>query len=282
MLPRGQAMLVSRTSLSWSTPRSVSRRAKQDRPQAMAEFVAGLLPGILSSLSSSGAGVVTPMAAGEIAEELAMAYDPACASDVEQARVAGKPTGITWSDCGPVGMVKGWDRLRHDSGTSVTWAIMRPPLGAVWRSSLAPLFAPDREITRKRICLTYRPFTPEKARTRVRRDMRSALFKMGQSGVVDVSDKLDVDAQRATEEALAKGASLSAFSMHVTATIQTSGDGVGDVEQAVVNVESVSKGIDVRLRRCYGHQSAAFSAALGVGVVLPKFVRVPQGIRDNL
>jgi hypothetical protein len=285
LLPRGQAMLSSRTSLSWSTPRSAARRAKRDRPQAMAEFVAGLLPGILSSLSGSGAGVVTPMAVAEVAEELAMAYDPACASDIEQARVAGVPTGIDWADAGPVGMVEQWDQLQHDSATSVTWSMMRPPLGAVWRSSMAPLFAPDAEITRKRIALTYRPFSPDRARTRVRRDMRSALFKMGQAGVADVSDKLDVDAQRRTEEALAKGASLASFSLHVTATVQHSasnGHGGGDLEQAVANIESVAKGIDVRLRRCYGHQSAAFSAALGVGVVLPRIVRVPQGIRDNL
>jgi hypothetical protein len=285
LLPRGQAMLSSRTSLSWSTPRSVARRSGRDRPQAMAEFVAGLLPGILSSLANSGAGVTTPMTVSEVAEELAMAYDPACADDVEQARVAGTTRGIGWDDCGPVAQVERWDQLQHDSATSVTWAMARPPLGAVWRSSLAPLFAPDPEITRKRICLTYRPFTPEKARTRVRRDMRSALFKMGQSGVTDVSDKLDVDAHRHTEEALAKGAALSSFSLHVTATVQHSGGDVrepGDLEQAVANVESVTKGIDLRLRRCYGHQSAAFSACLGVGVILPKYVRVPQAIRDNL
>jgi hypothetical protein len=277
-LPRGQRLLTSRTSISWATPRSVARRARAERPQAMAEFVAGFLPGILASLAGSGAGAVTPMAAGELADELAMAYDPASATDIELARVAGQPPVNTWADCGPVGVVEGWDKLVHDSGTSVTWAMSRPPLGVVWRSSLAPLFAADREITRKRVCLTYRPLPADQARTRVRRDMRSALFKIGQAGVSDVADQLDVAAQRSAEEALAKGATLVSFCLHVTATV-TPG---ADLEQAVANIESTGRGVDVRLRRCYGHQSAAFSAGLGVGVVLPKVVRVPQGIRDSL
>jgi hypothetical protein len=56
----------------------------------------------------------------------------------------------------------------------------------------------------------------------------------------------------------------------------------GRLAQAAAVVEQLGPACQLRLRRCYFAQSAAFAAALGVGVVLPHHVLVPEAVRDNL
>jgi hypothetical protein len=64
----------------------------------------------------------------------------------------------------------------------------------------------------------------------------------------------------------------------VTATV----DDRAKLAAAAEVVDQLGGASRLRLRPCYGSQAAAFTAALGVGVVLPRHVLVPAGLRDNL
>jgi hypothetical protein len=58
--------------------------------------------------------------------------------------------------------------------------------------------------------------------------------------------------------------------------------GTLDDAQAAETVDQLGRASRVRLRRAYGCQSAAFAAALGVGVILPAHVAVPELLREAL
>jgi hypothetical protein len=87
-----------------------------------------------------------------------------------------------------------------------------------------------------------------------------------------------VNNARQAQRELARGAGLVSFSMHVTATAARA----GDLAQVTANVEQAAGGAEIGLRRCYGHQAAAFTAALGVGVIPALHLRIPVAIRRNL
>ena len=75
-MPSGQFSLTARTAIVWGTPPSVAKRSKSERAQAMAEFVAGYLPGLCSDLLAAGAGKCRPLAARELAEDLTVGVRP--------------------------------------------------------------------------------------------------------------------------------------------------------------------------------------------------------------
>jgi hypothetical protein len=277
-MPAGQAVLASRASITWSTPRGVAQRKKTERAAAMGEYVTRFLPGLAGSLSAAGAGPVALLAPGELAEDLRMAYNPASAPAIETARASGQSTGVRWGDCGPSGAEESWDVYAHDDARSVTWAMTTAPAGEVVRDALAGLFVPDPDALRRRVCLTYRPHRPDQARLMARRTARNALWRAGQPGVGDAGDDLAVNIARQAQRELARGAGLVSFSMHVTATAARN----GDLAQVTANVEQAAGGAEIGLRRCYGHQAAAFTAALGVGVVPAMHLRIPEAIRRNL
>jgi hypothetical protein len=70
--------------------------------------------------------------------------------------------------------------------------------------------------------------------------------------------------------------------MLVTATVLDPDDDPGRLARAAEVIDQLGPACQLRLRRCYFSQAAAFTAALGVGVVLPKHVAVPDIVRDNL
>ena len=64
----------------------------------------------------------------------------------------------------------------------------------------------------------------------------------------------------------------------VTATV----DDPAKLAHAAEVIDQLGPACQLRLRRCFFSQAAAFTAALGVGVVLPKHVAVPEVVRDYL
>jgi hypothetical protein len=174
--------------------------------------------------------------------------------------------------------VEAWGSYRHDDAASITWTMTSPPRGAVDSGVLADLLAPHSDVTRKRVTLVYRPHTAAEAATIADRDVRTAIGKSGTRGVerAGVTAAVTHAEQAAKEEA--QGAGLTRFSLLVTATV----DDVDQLAQAAETVDQLGRASRVRLRRAYGCQSAAFAAALGVGVVLPAHVAVPELLREAL
>jgi hypothetical protein len=154
-----------------------------------------------------------------------------------------------------------------------------PPHGAVTCRVLEQLLEAHDSLARKRVTLVYRPHDPASAARVADADVRTAIGRAtarpGESRAVET---LALTAARQAAAEQAAGAGLVRFSLLVTATV-TDPNRLG---QAGELIDQLGPACQLRLRRCYGSQAAAFTAALGVGVVLPAHVAVPDLVRDNL
>lgn len=245
----------------------------------MAVQIGHRLPGLVAQLRSTGAGAVRPMDPAELAETVRVAYDPAAALAIEQARSLGEPSEVTWASAGPSAMVESWGAMRHDSGASITFAAAAPPVGAVQSNVLGRLLAPHPALTRKRVTFVYRPYDPGTAAIIADQDVKTAntlaTARRGQAGAGD-TQLLRNAKQNAAD--VAAGAGLARESILVTATV----DDPARLAAAAAMVNQLGNASRIGLRRCYGSQSAAFAAGLGVGVVLPKHVVMPDVFRNAL
>jgi hypothetical protein len=272
--------------------------------QEMAAQIGRRLPLLLHQLRTCGAGTGAAMTPAEVAAIVRVAYDPAAAELLDRARAQHTQLGISnpgivnpgttdvggaleaplvsWQDAGPVAQVEAWDHLRHDSGTSITWQMVEVPHGAVQSRVLEQLLDANDMLARKRVTLIYRPHDPASAARVADADVRTAVGRATlRQGEGRATESLALAAARQSAAEQATGAGLIRFSMLVTATI-SGGGAAGELAQAAELIEQLGPACQLRLRRCYFSQAAAFTAALGVGVVLPKHVAVPDLVRDNL
>jgi hypothetical protein len=260
--------------------RRQGQRARRLRTDAeMGQLVAARLPGLLRGLAGTGAGTARAMTATEVAEHVRTAYDPAVRTHLDDVRARGSDVALTWGDAGPAGAVEAWASYRHDSGASITWSMAEAPRGAVADSVLADLLAPNADVPVKRVTLVYRPHSAAEAASVVDRDVRTAIGRTGTRHGVDRAPltQAAVAAQQAAREEAA-GAGIVRFSLLVTATVEDP----AQLPQAAETVDQLGRASRIRLRRAYGHQAAAFAAALGVGVVLTEHVNVPTAVREAL
>lgn len=281
--PAGSSTRSSQTSST------TSRSAGVRGPEEMAALIGRRLPLLLHQLRSAGAGTGRAMTASEVAETVRVAYDPAVAARLDHARSqaasqSSAPGGqsaplVCWTDAGPVAQLEAWDHLRHDSGASITWQMVEPPRGAVTSRVLEHLLAADEQLARKRVTLIYRPHDPASAAQVADADVRTAIGRASaRAGEGRATESLAVASARQSAAEQAAGAGLVRFSLLLTATV----DDPAKLAQAAEVIDQLGPACQLRLRRCYFSQAAAFTAALGVGVVLPKHVAVPDIVRDNL
>lgn len=285
VLARGAA---GRGTASDPKPSSAARG-----PQEMAAQIGRRLPRLLQQLRSVGAGTGAAMTAAEVAETVRVAYDPAAALLLDRARAQQarevRQSGcrpaplVDWQDAGPVAQVEAWDHLRHESGASITWQMVDVPHGAVQSRVLEQLLEADDNLARKRVTIIYRPHDPASAARVADADVRTAIGRAtARAGEGRASESLALASARQSAAEQATGAGLVRFSMLVTATVMNTGDLPAQLAQAAEVIDQLGPACQLRLRRCYFSQAAAFAAALGVGVVLPAHVAVPEVIRDNL
>ena len=264
------------------------RSASVRSPEQMAAQIGRRLPLLLHQLRSVGAGTGAAMTAAEVAETVRVAYDPAAATLLDRARAQRAhqlgphevpPPLVAWEDAGPIAQVESWDHLRHDSGASITWQMVDVPHGAVQSRILEQLLEADEHLARKRVTLIYRPHDPASAAQVADADVRTAVGRANlRKGEVKAGETLALAMARQSASEQAAGAGLIRFSMLITATV----DDPAKLAQAAEVMDQLGPACQLRLRRCYFGQAAAFTAALGVGVVLPKHVAVPEVVRDYL
>ena len=305
--PRGSAAVNAYVTLTFSARRLAHTEADgvlgagggRNRPAAvrsapeMAAQIGRRLPLLLHQLRSVGAGTGAAMTASEVAETVRVAYDPAAATlldraRAQQARQVGAPHQqppplVSWQDAGPVAQVESWDHLRHDSGASITWQMVDVPHGAVQSRILEQLLEADEHLARKRVTLIYRPHDPASAARVADTDVRTAIGRANlRNGEHRAGESLALAWARQSAAEQAAGAGLIRFSMLVTATVLDQAGEPTKLAHAAEVIDQLGPACQLRLRRCYFAQAAAFTAALGVGVVLPKHVAVPEVIRDYL
>ncbi len=297
--PKGSAAVSARVALTFTATRpgaqereglglrrrsgsvtsSSGSEGRVRTPEQMATLIGQRLPGLLHQLRATGAGAARALTAPEVAELVRIAYDPAAAPAIEEVRAGGGDPGIGWDDAGPAGQLEAWDSLRHDGAASITWQMVQPPACAVQSRVLERLLAADEHVDRKRVTLIYRPHGPASAGAIAHADVRTALGRAGAGrGETRAAESLSVQATRQSSVEVAGGAGLTRFSMLVTATVTDP----ARLPAAAEVVSQLGAASQLRLRRCYFAQAASFTAALGVGVILPAHVAVPDLLRDNL
>lgn len=271
--PLGSAEITSRVTLTYS-------RGDAGLQRQVAELAAEIgtrLPGLADGLSMTGAGPAEPMTTRQLAEMVRIAYDPEVAlfGDLGDESARGE---LPWEEIGPVAAQESWDVYRHDSAHSITWSMTEAPRGEVFSTVLSRVVSPHPDIVRKRVTLLYRPHSPSDSARLVERDRKDALFKAQQTHIAQARDSVDLRAadQSAREEAT--GAGLIRFGLLLTATVLDE----DDLPLAGAAVDNLAATARIRLRRMYGAQSAAFAAALPLGVVLGDHLRVPQSVRNSM
>ncbi|MBX3196229.1 MAG: hypothetical protein KF727_14160 [Microbacteriaceae bacterium] len=274
--PAGSAVVKAYVALTFSA--ATRPGGKRRTPEEMGRELASRIPGLTQSLGATGAGAVRPVSAQQLTELVRIAYDPAAAVLIDEANAAGEPPKIPWPEVGPVATEARWDSYRHDSALSVTWMMSTAPRGNVPSSVLTRLLAPHRDIARKRVTLLYRPIPAGRAAAIVDADARAARFNLTSSNQPNARNIATTRAALATADEEASGAGLVNFGMLVTATV-TDPTMTADARAAVDNLAATAR---LRLRPVYGSQDSAFSAALPLGLVLPKHLQVPTAVREQL
>ena len=249
-------------------------------PGQMCDLITERLPGLCASLArGTGAGQVAPMTPDQIVAIARTAYDPGAAGLFDAAAAAGIDHGLTWAQAGPVAADEAWDHLRHDGATSITYKMTSAPAGDVPARVLAPLLDPTPGLARKRVTLIYRHHQAAEAARIADADLRTAASRAGErrGQVRSEHAAMLVDARRSADEQAA-GAGLTRLSLVVTATVPDP-DGLAVARTLVEQLGARSR---LQLRPCYGSQSAAFTAALGLGVLPTDVTRIPDTLRDAL
>lgn len=209
--------------------------------------------------------------------------------------------GVEWHEAGPVAAQEFWDHYVHDSGRSITWEMFGAPRSAVTELSVAPLLLPNRDFTRKRVALVYRPMAPDKSMQVSETDANAARFMASQSKKRTTAlASLRMQATDQSRQEVASGAVMVRFSLLVTATVTSTrrtgaptgptgsylhdrgSGGSEDLDQAAATVTSRAGAVPMRLRRCYGSQAAAFAATLPVGLIPWEHTVVPDTVRELL
>ncbi|MEU8132470.1 SCO6880 family protein [Streptodolium elevatio] len=273
--PVGAARISTRISLTFEAR---GRGGGKSRDAAeMATEIGARLPALTAGLSMTGAGAAFPMSGAQIAAAVRVAYDPSVAVLIDRARIENE-AGLRWSDAGPFATQESWDHYRHDGAFSITWAMSDAPRGEVFASVLQRLLSPHDDILRKRVTIIYRPHDAGTAARIVERDIKDARFKAQQGTKVSARDTVALSAaeQSAMEEAT--GAGLMRFGMLVTATV----DQHAKLPLAAAAVDNLSASARLVLRRAYGAQASSFAAALPLGFVLPRHLRIPQTLRETM
>lgn len=274
--PAGSATVKAWVALTFSaTPRVGGRRRGSEE---MGRDLAARLPGITQRLSATGAGAARPLTAQQLCEVVRVAYEPRSAGLIDEAYSAGAVPELEWGDVGPSAAEAGWGSYRHDGAFSVTWSMSAAPRGEVQSSVLGQLLAPHRDIVRKRVTLLYRPMDSAVAARTVEADKRNADFRVKSADKPSARALREQAAADHTARDEAQGHGLVNFGMLVTATMLDAADRP-DVEAAIENLAATAR---ITLRPVYGSQDSAFVAALPLGIVLAKHLKVPAEVRSSL
>lgn len=274
--PAGSSTVKAYIAITFNAATRVGGRKR--KANEVARDLASRLPGLTQTLQMTGAGAAHPVTAQELCEVVRVAYDPAAAALFDEARGLGQTAEITWTNVGPSAAQANWASYRHDSGHSITWSMTEAPRGIVQSGILTRLLSPHRDIVRKRVTLLYRPVSAARAAAIVEADLSAANFRATTGNRAKARDSVSLRSAEATAQEEASGAGLVNFGMLVTATVASP----ASEPDAIAAVDGLSAAARIRLRPVYGSQDSAFAAALPLGLVLSKHIKVPAQLRNNV
>ena len=261
-------------------PNSEEGLDARSREDLMAEVMVHL-PAMIEQLELSGGGVVSYLAAQEIIDATYVAYNPERAVAVEQARLSGVGTGLTWEEVGPVYAVNELDRYVHSGGISQSFQVWRAPAGVFRESSLMALMRADGLSEQKRVTILYRPLTVEQSQKRVQTAVADADYETNQKGrkATGVQLAAAARAQRTEAEVSEQGVSLVRFSFIITVTVLDP----AALQRVPAMVRNAAQtGAQLSVRPSTGNEDAAFAIGLGLGIVPAKWASVSPQLRQAL
>jgi hypothetical protein len=259
-----------------------------------AEELVDRITGLAAGLAGTGVDDARPATAQELCEEMLVAYDPARQADIDAARVAAADDttpilALSWEDVGPVTATAHRSYYQHDSGASMTWEMSEAPRGVHYANILAALVAPQRGL-RKRVALHYQVVPPWEAATQVQKDVRTTEFRASQSKRPSARVTTEVRAAHQTAAEESAGAALLTVGLTLTATATDTVEGLHGlpvpathqlpaVRTAVGNASATAR---IRLRLSYEAQDSAFLSTCPVGVIYPRHLHTPTGLREGM
>lgn len=272
--PTASSEMHTYVTLTYGVPPG-KRRGTED----VVSDLAIRIPGLLSGLIAAGGGSAFPLSAERIAEVVRVAYDPAVAGDVLDARARYGGTGLDWEDAGPTAAVETVRNYQHDSGVSRTWLMTLAPRGTVRSSVLRSLLEAEPGTRRKRVALVYRPIDPATSARIVEADRRAAQFMATSGrGTVQARAASEVRAAEQTAAEEASGAGLVEFSLMLTVTV----DDAEQLANADVTVRNITASSRVLMRPADRMQAAAFTCTLPTGILPWEQTLVPHELQEAL
>ncbi|MFJ9372372.1 SCO6880 family protein [Streptomyces sp. NPDC101455] len=272
--PSASSEMHTYVTLTYGNPAG-QRRKKED----VITELAIRIPGLLSGLVAAGGGAAYPLSSERIAEVVRVAYDPAVAADVLNARALEGGTGLEWDDAGPAAAVETVNAYQHDSGVSRTWMLTLAPRGTIRSSVLRGMLEAAPGTRRKRVALVYRAIDPATSARIVEADRRSAQFMATSGkGMVQARAASEVRAAEQTANEEASGAGLVEFSLMLTVTV----DSMAELADASVTVRNLTAASRVLMRPADRMQAAAFSCTLPAGILPWEQTLVPHELQEAL
>ena len=259
------------TRLSITFDPSASPAKPRDLDESIAE-ISRALPGLQDGLGSCGLTVLGRADAAHLVAAVRTAFDPLARAEVARLLASNRAGEFDrfcdWDSAGPVAAEERYDRYRHDSGVSVSWAWHEAPRQNVHADVLARLLAPGPYL--KRVSLIYRPFTAGEAARLVDREVGAASFRdalrTAQKRDENARDRADRERALTAAREEAAGAGVGLMSMFVTVTVTDE----AELGRAVADVESRAEVAKIRLRRLYAGQAAGFATTLPCGLCPPQ------------
>lgn len=204
---------------SWVTVtfNAIEKGISKKASAANAEYIAGVLPGIIQRLSDSGAGRVRPATEVEVAEYQRAMIDPQARPLIENAHAEGVDTGIRWDNCGPMHLDPSHEYLVHDQAVSATFVLSEPPTDSVPDDILRDLLLPHPDIEIKRVALIKQVMETGQAKTFASRDLSNAQNR-ARISKGDPAQREMALAVRTTDE-VNQGYALEDFTIVATVTV---------------------------------------------------------------
>lgn len=190
-----------------------------------------------------------------IAQVLRVGFDPAARQLVGDMADVADGAGVDPAACGPWGMVDGWSAVRHDSGWSTTFEVVRPPsrqvtgdflqhllVGVPAQRRMSMLLVPQSMTTAERRVQSRQIAAETEERARIQRGFASSARRRREHG----------DAAR-QEQQLVAGRAMYRLVWLLTVTAATP----AGLETAVGQVEAAGRRCGLELRRMAGMQRQA-------------------------
>lgn len=248
---------------------TVNRAAASSRIKAAGGQIAGLIGAwqqeyalLARLLPSAGLAVVEHLSARRIAEVVRTAYDPASVLTMAPGQ------GVDPSVAGPTAGREEWDHLRADGAFHAVLWVAEWPRAHVAADVLWPVIFPSG--VHRTLSLLYKPFTRAQSEAAIRAKhseiLQSSWLKDKLGRVETLADSKELDDVLAREAELLAGHAEVGLVGMITVTAGT----IEQLEADVTAIHAAATQASLDLRRVYGQQLQAFTAAalpLGIEVI---------------